>query len=498
MQFDSLNIKPEILRAVDEMGFETMTPIQEEAIPIGLTGADLIAQAQTGTGKTAAFAIPILQNIADTDTMQVLVLTPTRELCIQVEKEIHKLSQYLPVQSMAIYGGQDIVRQIKGLKNHPEIIVATPGRLMDHMRRRTIRLDSLTTIVLDEADEMLNMGFLEDIEEILSACPAEKQMLMFSATLRKEIHAIADSFMSSPKEVKIKATELTVPSIEQASYVVPERDKLALLSRLLDMTQPDLVVIFGRTKRRVDELTRALQHLGYRAEGLHGDLSQYQRDNVMRKFRNNQIDILVATDVAARGLDISGVSHVINFDLPQDADSYVHRIGRTGRAGQSGLAISFVEPNEKGHMDYIQRTVKADIERKKLPTETDHRSRRREILINTVVHAIQEGTVTNYHEVAEELIENYGAEESLSAVLKLLSSDAADRVGQLKEITLTAEKPLFSKKTNGNNNRRRSSYQGKKQSAGSYPKKQGTPKKGRSDKASNTNRNKNTKSDKWR
>ena len=250
------------------------------------------------------------------------------------------------MKSVAVYGGQDITRQIRELKGKPQVIVATPGRLMDHMNRKTIRLDHLKMVVLDEADEMLNMGFLEDIETILTACPEERQTMMFSATMKDEIKAIANKFMKDPQLVKVKNQELTVSAIEQQYFEVPESEKFKLLCRLLDIHNPELAMIFGRTKRRVDELTEALQKLGYQAEGLHGDLTQRHRDIVMNKFRNGQIHILVATDVAARGLDISGVTHVFNFDLPQEIDSYVHRIGRTGRAGKEGLAMTFVEPRE--------------------------------------------------------------------------------------------------------------------------------------------------------
>lgn len=444
LNFDALGLKPELYKAIDEMGFETTTPIQEAAIPLAMMGKDMIGQAQTGTGKTAAFSIPFLEKVRDEATLQVLVLTPTRELCIQVEKEIYKLSRYLPIKSMAIYGGQDIGRQIRGLKNEPQIIVATPGRLMDHLNRHTISLKDLTTVVLDEADEMLNMGFLEDIETILKECPTEKQMMMFSATMRPEIERIANTFMVAPELVRIKSAELTVPKIKQIGYIVSEEEKFTLLSRLLDMMVPDLAMVFGRTKRRVDELTRALQKLGYRAEGLHGDLSQYQRDNVMHKFRANQINVLVATDVAARGLDVSGVTHVFNFDLPQDADSYVHRIGRTGRAGNDGLAMSFIVPREKGHLNYIEKTIRTSLELKSMPTEKDTSKRRNEILIGTVVRAIQEGTLTNYQQTAQELIETYGAEESLSAMLKILGG-STNREKEVKKIKLTAERPVYSK-----------------------------------------------------
>ena len=350
LRFFELDLKDEILRAILDMGFEEATPIQEQAIPVALTGQDVIGQAQTGTGKTAAFSIPFLQMVTEDPVLQVLILPPTRELCIQVEKEIKKLSSYLKVRSVAVYGGQDINRQIRELKARPQIVVATPGRLMDHMNRKTIRLDNLKRVVLDEADEMLNMGFLEDIETILSACPEERHTMMFSATMKDEVKAIANKFMKDPVLVKVEAQELTVPTIEQQYFEVKEHDKFKMLCRLLDIHNPELAMVFGRTKRRVDELTEALQKLGYQAEGLHGDLTQRHRDIVMNKFRNGQINIMVATDVAARGLDVSGVTHVFNFDLPQEIDSYVHRIGRTGRAGKEGIALTFVEPRELPHL----------------------------------------------------------------------------------------------------------------------------------------------------
>ncbi len=270
MSFTIEELSAPLKRAIDDMGFESLTPIQEQAIPIGLSGQDLIGQAQTGTGKTTAFAVPFLERITDDDTIQVLILTPTRELCIQVEKEIYKLSRYSPLHSLAIYGGQDINRQIASLKNRPQIIVATPGRLKDHLRRRTIRLSAIKVVILDEADEMLNMGFVEDIEDILKNCPEERQTMMFSATMRPEIKHIAETYMKDPAMVTISRETLTVPAIDQEAFIVYEDKKLLLLSRLLDMMQPDLAMIFGRTKRRVDELTRALQQLGFRADGLHG------------------------------------------------------------------------------------------------------------------------------------------------------------------------------------------------------------------------------------
>lgn len=453
LNFNELNLKPEILKAIDDMGFETTTPIQEQAIPIALTGQDVIGQAQTGTGKTAAFSIPFLQMINPDPMIQVLILTPTRELCIQVEKEIYKLSRYLKIKSVAVYGGQEISRQMRALRERPQVIVATPGRLMDHMNRKTIRLDNLKMVVLDEADEMLNMGFLEDIETILSACPDEKQTMMFSATMKGEITSIANRFMKSPQIVRVKAKELTVPSIEQQYFEVPETDKFKLLCRLLDIHNPELAMIFGRTKRRVDELTEALQKLGYQAEGLHGDLTQRHREIVMNKFRNGQIDILVATDVAARGLDVTGITHVFNFDLPQDIDSYVHRIGRTGRAGKEGIALTFVEPREYSHLRVIENTIKRKLTKRQLPSANDTQLKKQELLYKMVVDAIGEGAVLNYQEAANDLIHQYGSVDSLAAVLELLAGDN-NKERDLQNIKLTAERPLRVKRSNNYSNKK--------------------------------------------
>lgn len=445
LTFAELNLKEEILKAIEDMGFTETTPIQEQAIPIAMSGRDVIGQAQTGTGKTTAFAIPFLEMISEDPVVQVLILTPTRELCIQVEHEIYKLSKYLHVKSVAVYGGQEIARQIKDLKARPQIVVATPGRLMDHMNRKTIRLDHLKMVVLDEADEMLNMGFLEDIETILAACPEGRQTMMFSATMKDEIKAIANKFMKDPQLVKVKNQELTVPAIEQQYFEIPEAEKFKLLCRLLDIHNPDLAMIFGRTKRRVDELTAALQKMGYRAEGLHGDLTQRHRDMVMNKFRNGQINILVATDVAARGIDVTGVTHVFNFDLPQEIDSYVHRIGRTGRAGKEGLALTFVEPREFPHLKDIETTIKKKITKTKLPSANDTRLQKQRIMEETITTAIRRGSVLNYQELANDLIQEYGSVDALAAVLELFSGDQ-DKDRDLSLIKLTAERPLRVKK----------------------------------------------------
>mgnify|MGYP004726237699 FL=1 len=445
LKFNELTLRDEILQAVDDMGFEVATPIQELAIPVALSGKDVIGQAQTGTGKTAAFAIPFLQLLNSDPLVQVLVLTPTRELCIQVEKEIHKLSRYLPVRSLAVYGGQEITRQIRGLKDKPQIIVATPGRLMDHMDRHTIKLQNLKFVVLDEADEMLNMGFLEDIETILAACPEDRQTMMFSATMRSEIKSIAERFMKEPELVKVKASQLTVPSIEQDYYEVAEDRKSSLLCRLLDIYTPELAMVFGRTKRRVDEVTEGLQKLGYQAEGLHGDLTQRHRDMVMNKFRNGQINILVATDVAARGLDITGVSHVFNFDLPQDIDSYVHRIGRTGRAGKDGLALTFVEPREMAHLQTIEATIKCKLTRKKVPTLKDAQAKKQEKMYNELAQAMDEGKYNDYQNIALHLLEEYEASDILAAALEMLGGES-NREHEVQKIKLTAERPIIVKR----------------------------------------------------
>ncbi|MGI6224999.1 MAG: DEAD/DEAH box helicase [Peptococcales bacterium] len=444
LTFKELNLeKSQILRAIEEMGFEQATPIQEQAIPIALEGKDLIGQAQTGTGKTAAFTIPFLEKITEDPVIQVLVLTPTRELCIQIAEEVGKIAKYVRTKALPIYGGQDINRQIRALKGRPQIIIATPGRLMDHMDRRTIRLDNLKAVVLDEADEMLNMGFLEDIEKILAACNTERQTLMFSATMKPEIEKIANNFMKDPVLVKVKTHELTVPMIEQHFYEVPERDKLDALCRLLDIQNPDLALIFGRTKRRVDELSDALQKRGYMAEGIHGDLSQRQRDAVMTKFRNAQIEILVATDVAARGLDITGVTHVYNFDIPLDVDSYVHRIGRTGRAGHTGLAITFVEPREFGQLRIIERTIKRRLKRQNLPTLAEVQKEKRKLAASKVVAILEDGKYSDYKYAAEELMNEYDSISIIAAALKLVGGSLEQTPDN---IVLTEERPVFVKR----------------------------------------------------
>ena len=323
--FVDLGVSKEIIKAVSDMGFEEPTPIQKMSIPVALQKQDIIGQAQTGTGKTAAFGIPILENIdISAPGPQAIVLSPTRELAIQSAEEINHLAQYLSIHALPIYGGQDINRQFRALNKKPNIIVATPGRLMDHMERGTIDLSHVQILVLDEADEMVNMGFIDDIRTILKMIPEERQTMLFSATMPATIRDLVNSFLREPQLVKVKSSTVTIDLVEQQYIELPDRQKFDALCRLLDMQAPELAIVFVRTKRRADEVTEALKKRGYSAEGIHGDLSQAKRDSVIRQFKENTIDILVATDVAARGLDISGVTHVYNFDLPQDPEIYVH------------------------------------------------------------------------------------------------------------------------------------------------------------------------------
>ena len=346
MKFKELGLDHDLLKAIAQSGFEEATPIQAETIPLVLEGKDVIGQAQTGTGKTAAFGLPILQHIDKADrSIQALVISPTRELAIQTQEELYRLGRDKKIKVQAVYGGADIRRQIRQLADHPQIVVGTPGRILDHIGRHTLKLEHLDTLVLDEADEMLDMGFIDDIEKIVEQMPTERQTLLFSATMPAAIMRLTNKFMKSPVVVKIKAKELTADTVEQYYVRAKDYEKFDVMTRLFDVQDPDLALIFGRTKRRVDELTRGLKARGYRAEGIHGDLTQQKRMSVLRQFKSGQLDFLVATDVAARGLDISGVTHVYNYDIPQDPDSYVHRIGRTGRAGHKGVSVTFVTPN---------------------------------------------------------------------------------------------------------------------------------------------------------
>lgn len=361
-------IDERILRAIKEMGFEKMSPIQEQAIPFLLAGEDIIGQAQTGTGKTAAFGIPAIQKVdPELHRLQTIILCPTRELAMQAAEELRKLAKYMSgVRVLPVYGGQEISKQINGLRG-VQIIVGTPGRVMDHMRRKTIKLDHVNMVVLDEADEMLNMGFREDMELILGQIPNEHQTALFSATMPKPILEITNRFQKNARMVKVAAKELTIPLVSQKYYLVKNQDKDAACVRLIQYYQPKLCLIFCNTKRKVDELAELLKRQGYQAEGLHGDMSQHQRDVAMNRFRNGSTNILIATDVAARGIDVDDVEAVINYDIPQDNEYYVHRIGRTGRAGRKGRSFTLVSSRELYRIRDIERICHTTVEEKKLP-----------------------------------------------------------------------------------------------------------------------------------
>ena len=368
-RYEDSGIDARILRAVTEMGFVEMTPIQAQAIPVLLTGADVIGQAQTGTGKTAAFGIPMLQKIdAGSRSLQGMVLCPTRELAIQAAEELHKFSKYMHgIRIVPIYGGQDITRQIKALKGGAQIIVGTPGRVMDHMRRHTIKVNDVSMVVLDEADEMLNMGFREDMETILGEIEREHQTALFSATMPQAILDITDKYQKDAKLIKVTKKELTVSQIKQYYYVIKRIYKEEAICRLIDSYNLTRSIIFCNTKKMVDELAENLKNRGYQAEGLHGDLTQKQRDFVMNRFKNGSLQILIATDVAARGIDVDDLEAVFNYDIPQDIEYYVHRIGRTGRAGKEGLAFTFAYGRDLYKIREIERVCKTKMEEKRLP-----------------------------------------------------------------------------------------------------------------------------------
>ena len=427
VRFDELQLDERILRAVADMGFEEASPIQTQAIPVQLEGRDIIGQAQTGTGKTAAFGIPLLQKVdPKVKKLQAVALCPTRELAIQVADEVRRLAKYMHgVKVLPIYGGQDIVKQIRSLKDGTQIIIGTPGRVMDHMRRKTVKFDFVHTVIMDEADEMLNMGFLEDMETILSQLPEERQTVMFSATMSPAILEIARKFQKDPVNVKVVKKELTVPKVTQYYYEVKPKSKVEVMCRLLDMYAPKLSVAFCNTKKQVDELVQALQGRGYFAEGLHGDLKQIQRDRVMNSFRNGKTEILVATDVAARGIDVDDVEAVFNYDLPQDDEYYVHRIGRTGRAGREGIAFSFVVGKEVYKLRDIQRYCKTKIVPQAIPSLNDVTAIKVDKILENVASTIGDTDISKMVNIIEKklLEEDYTSLDLAATLLKMMMGE---------------------------------------------------------------------------
>src|SRR4051795_7222426 len=368
--FSELGLSAELLKAIDKLGFEQASPIQAAAIPVLLSGRDIVGQSQTGSGKTAAFAAPVLEKVdPQLKAVQALVLCPTRELAIQVSEEVHKLALFKHgIRALPIYGGQSYDRQFEGLRHGAQVVIGTPGRVMDHMRRGTLRLDKIKMVILDEADVMLDMGFREDIEFILQGVPKERQTVFFSATMPRPIQELIRKYARDPETVRIEQKEMTVPTVEQAYYEVDRRFKVELLTRLIDIHDLKLGIIFCNTKRMVDDLVDQLNAQGYSADRLHGDMSQGMRDRVMGKFRKSGLEFLVATDVAARGIDVDDVQVVVNYDLPYDPEDYLHRVGRTGRAGRSGRAISFAAGRELFQIQQIERFTKMKIQRGKAPT----------------------------------------------------------------------------------------------------------------------------------
>jgi len=422
LKFEALHLSKDVLRAIANMGFEETTPIQSRAIPLIMEGKDVIGQAQTGTGKTVAFGIPILEMINPrSKKLQAIIMCPTRELAIQVSEELKKLSQYKKdITVLPIYGGQPIERQIYSLKKGVQVIIGTPGRTIDHMNRGTMKMDSVKIVVLDEADEMLNMGFIDDIETILSKVNGERQTLLFCATMPKSILDLTKRYQSNPQLVKVVHKQLTVPHVEQTYFEVKEGTKLEALSRLIDMYNFKLSLVFCNTKRRVDEVVANLQVRGYLADGLHGDMTQSQRDRVMGKFRSNAFEILVATDVAARGIDVEGIEAVFNYDVPQDEEYYVHRIGRTARMGKTGRAFTFVMGREIHKLRDIQAYANIKIARQRVPSLNDVEEIRINVFLEKIKQTIGENDLTHYTYLIERLLEEeYTSLDIAAALLKM-------------------------------------------------------------------------------
>lgn len=427
LSYEESGIDSRILRAVKEMGFEQMTPIQTQAIPVLLEGKDIIGQAQTGTGKTAAFGIPLIERVdPENSDLQALVLCPTRELAIQAAEEMRKFAKFMHgIKILPIYGGQDITKQIRSLKGNCQIVVGTPGRVMDHMRRHTLKLNHLKTIVLDEADEMLNMGFKEDIETILQEIPDEHQTALFSATMPKAIMDITKNYQKDAVLIQMVQKELTIPLVKQYYYEVKRQNKEEVVARLMDYYNPKRSLIFCNTKRMVDELAENLNGKGYFSEGLHGDMSQAQRDRVMSGFRKGTIDILIATDVAARGIDVDDVEAVFNYDIPQDIEYYVHRIGRTGRAGKKGRSFTLVVGREIYKIRDIERTCKTKIKARTIPSAADITAAKAEKIFTGAFDAMRDNDLDAMIKIVEQKLndEDCTAMELAAAFLKIQMGD---------------------------------------------------------------------------
>jgi len=423
--FSELGLSEELLKAIDKLGFEQAAPIQAAAIPLLMAGKDIVGQSQTGSGKTAAFGIPAVEKVDITQrAVQVLILCPTRELAIQVSEEIHKLAMFKRgVNALPIYGWQSYERQFYGLKQGAQIVIGTPGRIMDHMRRGTLRLETVKLVVLDEADVMLNMGFRDDIETILKDAPKERQTIFFSATMPRPIRDLIERYARNPENVKVEQKAMTVPTVEQVYYEVDRRFKIELLTRLIDIHDLKLGIIFCNTKRMVDDLVDHLEAQGYMADRLHGDMTQAMRDRVMNKFRKSGLEFLVATDIAARGIDVDDVQVVFNYDLPYDGEDYVHRIGRTGRAGRAGRAITFVSGREVFQIRNIERYTNTRIQRARVPTEAEVGEARDNVFLGKIRAKLQAGEFKSNESLIERLLEEgFSSTDVAAACLSLLQS----------------------------------------------------------------------------
>ena len=447
--FAALGLDPRLVEALGALGYEEPTPVQREAIPPLLAGRDVLGQAATGTGKTAAFALPLLHRVTpDAEPKErttALILVPTRELAMQVAEAVHRYGKALAVCALPIYGGAPMESQLRMLKRGVDVVVATPGRALDHIRRRTLHLDAVKVVVLDEADEMLDMGFAEDLEAILAATPADRQTALFSATLPPRIAEIANAHLRDPVRVRIDREVVpagAAPRVRQVAYIVGRAHKIATLGRVLDVENPTSAIVFCRTRTEVDELTESLNGRGYRAEALHGGMSQEQRDRVMKRFRANTTDLLVATDVAARGLDVQHVSHVVNYDVPSAAEAYVHRIGRTGRAGREGVAITLAEPREHRLLRNIEQQTKQKIEIATVPTVADLHARRLELTRASIREAVLAGDLERFRVVVDSLAQEFDVMDVAAAAVRLADArEGARDEEEIPEVAPRAERP---------------------------------------------------------
>ncbi|MEP6731553.1 MAG: DEAD/DEAH box helicase [bacterium] len=446
--FSALGLDSRIVAALAALGYEEPTPVQREAIPPLLAGKDVLGQAATGTGKTAAFALPLLHvltpNAEPRERLGALILVPTRELAMQVAEAVHKYGKAMGIIALPIYGGAPMETQLRALKRGVDVVVATPGRALDHIRRKTLRLDTVKVVILDEADEMLDMGFAEDLEAILVETPATRQTALFSATLPPRIADIANKHLKSPVRVRIDREVVpagSAPRVRQTAYIVGRAHKIATLGRVLDVENPTSAIVFCRTRTEVDELTESLNGRGYRAEALHGGLSQEQRDRVMKKFRANTAELLIATDVAARGLDVEHVSHVVNYDVPTSAEAYVHRIGRTGRAGREGVAITLAEPREHRLLRNIEYLTKQKIEIATVPTVADLRARRIEMTKASLREMVLAGDLDHFRAVVDSLAQEFDIMDVAAAAVKMADAKDGTDAEEIPSVTIRAERP---------------------------------------------------------